>query len=136
MPVELTKEEKKVHYVRLWKKADAILKQPDNPCQIRRDPETGRISCTSTRALQIQATEQLCCAWCEHWGPNGCKVMALGCKLAWCICTYPTITGMKIGDHPTFGKIKELYDEAKELRLPGMYGRESYEQSFKEKEPR
>lgn len=114
-----TSAEKKAHYLRLWHKADAILKQPDNPCQIRFD-EAGQPSCTASRAGIIKSSK-LCCDNCKHLGPQGCTIKCLGCKLAWCYLADNSILGQEFTSHPTYAKIKVLMDEARELKIPMPY---------------
>src|SRR3990167_1879229 len=76
------------HYIRLYKAADEVLRQPDNPCQIRKEGEN--ITCVRSRA-GYEPHNVLCCEGCEHLGPEGCTVMSLGCKLGWCRCYTPAI---------------------------------------------
>lgn len=117
------------HYLRLYKKADDLLKQPDNPCAIRRTPE-GNISCNLTRTRNIHETPTChCCFGCKHLGPEGCTVKALGCKLGWCYISSPTISGMSLTDHPTFEKLRAIRQEARALRIPEG-ARNSYEEIF------
>src|SRR5690348_7716831 len=122
--------ELKAHYLRIYKKADEILKQPDNPCQIKMDAE-GKVSCTASRSgLREFNSPQLCCAGCKHLGPNGCTEEALWCKLGWCYVNRSSIEGMGMKDHHMFGEIKELRDEARALGVP-LYFRSSFEESFR-----
>lgn len=122
---------KQAHYLRLYKKADEILSRPDNPCQIK--AEGNEVTCVVTRSgrsgRSFAPPNTLCCTGCEHLGPQGCKVQALGCKLGWCFCTHSTIEGMHVQDHPAFLEIKALRDEAFDLRLP-MRFRRSFEENF------
>jgi hypothetical protein len=113
------------HYIRLYKAADEILRQPDNPCNIQKR-EDGKFTCT----YHPQGSDQLCCTGCTHLGPEGCTVMSLGCKLGWCWSSDRTIRGMKLEDHPTFTKISALRDEAVDLRLP-LWCRGSYNDAVK-----
>jgi hypothetical protein len=114
------------HYIRLYKAADEILRQPDNPCQIRR--ENGHVTCTGSRANQVPH-DRLCCGGCEHLGPEGCTAMALSCKLGWCFIVRDTITGMQVEDHPTFAAIRELRSEAHKLGIR-LWSRCSFAQTF------
>lgn len=120
--------ETQAHYLRLWKSADEILRQSDNPCQITPAGE-GYFMCTYLRLKGLPPNKELCCIGCRHLGPSGCTVKALGCKLGWCWTSSRAIEGQKIGDHPTFVAIAALRQEAIELGVP-LWGRESFEGVF------
>lgn len=122
----------KAHYLRLYRKADEILKQPDNPCQIK-VVDGGKISCSLTRAKGYEEVvgRTWCCARCKHLGPTGCTVESLSCKLGWCYSNEASIVDQPIDSHPTFDKIQEIRSEAKQLGLP-MWHRRSFEENFPE----
>lgn len=119
--------ELRAHYLRIWKAADEILRQPDNPCQF--ETVDGKTSCRLSRKGWGHQTE-LCCGGCTHLGPQGCTVQSLGCKLGWCYCASSSIQGTKLEDHPTFAKIAALRQEAIQLGVP-MRFRASYEENFR-----
>lgn len=121
----------KEHYLRLYKSADEILKQPDNPCEIKKE-DNGGISCARTRKFGDTPPigRTWCCGGCKHLGPDGCTVESLSCKLAWCYIGNPSISMFQVEDHPTFGKIKELALEAEDLKIP-LFARESFQQTFR-----
>jgi len=117
------------HYLRLYKAADEILRQPNNPCDIRK--EDGITTCTASRAgLMEHGT--LCCTGCKYLGPNGCTVQSLSCKLGWCYIQHSSIVGQWPDEHPMFVAIKALRDEAKQIGLEPrwMPSRSSFEDVF------
>src|SRR3990167_5749238 len=114
------------HYIRLYKAADEVLRQPDNPCQIRKEGEN--ITCVRSRA-GYEPHNVLCCEGCEHLGPEGCTVMSLGCKLGWCRCYTPAISDQAVSSHPTFEKIASIKAEAERLSIPLQF-RRSYKETF------
>jgi hypothetical protein len=115
------------HYIRLYKAADEILKQPDNPCQIQQS-EDGAVSCVKSREGWVQHNT-LCCSGCRHLGPEGCTAMSLSCKLGWCYTSGTSIKGMDLKDHPTFEAIYYLRKEAELLGVPLRF-RHSYKETF------
>lgn len=122
--------ELKAHYLRLYKKADDILKQPNNPCQIQMID--GKATCTISRKNKDYAPETLCCNNCSHHSrEKGCLVKALGCKLGWCFSAHNAIVDMNVEDHPMFAAIEAIKREARFLGLP-LWGRQSCEEAFKE----
>jgi hypothetical protein len=129
----MTERVAKAHYLRLYKAADDILKQPDNPCQIHM--ENGKPTCAVSRDDTFRgfgfASPHLCCGGCKHLGPNGCTTQALYCKLGWCYSNQNSIRNMKFSDHPTFAKIEELRDEALKL-IPALF-RDSWRKNPLEK---
>ena len=125
------KKQLKTKYLILWRKADAILKQPDNPCQIRM--ENGKATCVVSRRDPSWARPGLlCCEGCKHHSEDGgCQVKCLGCKLSWCLVGSPTINRMELKDHPTFIEIARLRNKAIDMELP-LRGRASMEECFGE----
>lgn len=119
------------HYLRLYKKADDILRGPDNPCQIQM--VEGLATCHMSRKAgnaRGWASPELCCSGCEHHSKEvGCTVESLGCKLGWCFSSESSIEGMSPKDHPTFLKIAEVRSEAWKLGVP-MRFRGSFQQNF------
>lgn len=118
---------RKQHYLRLWRKADAILQQPGNPCDIQ--VIDGDVTCHMSRKHDWVKHNVLCCSGCVHHGKDGCQVKSLWCKLGWCFGERAQIEGMKVEDHPVFIAIRDLRAEAVALGLP-MYARASMERNF------
>lgn len=61
-------------YSQLYREGQAVLDKY-NPCQIDPVAKTCRRGPLATHG---------CCMDCDHLGPNGCTVHALGCKLWLC----------------------------------------------------
>lgn len=71
-------------YDAIYDAADAIVRP--NPCRIAVDAD-GLASCYRTRLEPNHRNFQrgaLCCKGCEHLGPDGCTIRALGCRLSHC----------------------------------------------------
>lgn len=112
------------HYIRLYKQADEILRQPDNPCQIQL--QDGVATCVASRA-GLEPNGTLCCTGCKHLGEDGCTAMSLGCKLGWCVEGFESIPGTQWNE--TFKQISLLRREAILLHIP-LRVRQSYRENF------
>ena len=110
-------------YIRLYKAADEILRQPGNPCNITSNGN-GTFNCA-----YYKNSKYLCCDGCKHLGPEGCTVMSLSCKLGWCFIASDAINKMDVNDHPVFQAIAALREEAKKLGL-AFYFRASFKEYF------
>lgn len=119
----------KAAYLTFYHKADAILKQPDNPCQIQM--LNGLATCVISRRATSTSfpAGTLCCTGCKHLSLTGCTVESLWCKLGWCYGAADSISGMAVSSHPTFIALSALRQEAYALGIP-MRSRASVDENF------
>lgn len=119
------------HYLRLYKKADLLLSQPGNPCDIQMEGEMA--TCIMSRQRRVDSGT-LCCTGCSHHSPKvGCTVKALDCKLGWCWVSSDHISVLPFNSHPIFAALRTLRREARELGIPLHGDRRSFEETFPER---